>query len=150
MFESPRWLTTLLRVREHRRDKALQSLAQSLQTANAARDSAESVANAVSSLTKVQQRDGSVGRVDVERLRQLRQTRDELRTELTERHRQQTVADAEVQHSQAAATACQTEVEVLQNLNERHVEENRITQRRRDQRILLETAVSLCNGDASA
>src|SRR5439155_17850232 len=93
MFESPRWLTTLLRVREHRRDMALQSLAQSLQTANAARDSAESVANAVSSLTKVQQRDGSVGRVDVARLRQLRQTRDELRTELTERHRQQTAAD---------------------------------------------------------
>ena len=150
MSESPRWLTTLTRVREHRRDEALQSLAQSLQTANAARDAVDSVAEAVSRLTKNQQRDSSAGRVDVERLRQLHQTRDDLRTELAERHRRQTAADAEVQHSQAVATACQTEVEVLQNLNERYVTENRVTQRRRDERILLETAVSLCNSEASA
>ena len=50
MSQSPRWLPTLMRVREHRRDAALQSLAASLNVAKTANDATQSTAAKLSQL----------------------------------------------------------------------------------------------------
>lgn len=151
MPETPHWLLTLLRVREQRRDAAFQTLAHSLQSAGAARVAADSVAAEVARLKHDQQSNVS-GRVDVARGRQLHQHRDDLKARLTELRSHQAAAEDEVRQAQTMATARETEVEVLRRLQDRQFEAHRVEQRRRGERNLLEieTARSLCNGEASA
>lgn len=149
MSSSPPWLAKLLRVREYRRDAARQSLAQSLQTASRIRDAATDVEAKLSHLGQSQQQRSHVGRVDSERLRQLRQERDDLRSHLNNLNSQQTFADAAVQKAQATATATNSEAEVLKRLHDRLDSIDRQAQRRREEQTPLESAVSLCNGPLS-
>lgn len=149
MSSSSPWLATLLRVREHRRDTALQSLAKSLQVAAKIHDSATGVEVVLSHLSQAQQQSGQSVRLDSERLRQIRQNRDELRSRLTDLRREQKVADAAVQVAQVHAAAKDAEAEVLRRLQDRLDAAHRLAQRRRDEQSPLEAAASLCNGRLS-
>lgn len=149
MSSSSNWLATLLRVREHRRDTALQSLAQSLQAATQIHNSATGVEVVLSHLKQAQQQSSQSGRLDSERLRQIREDRDELRSRLTNLRSQQKAADAAVQVAQAHATAKDAEAEVLRRLQDRLDSARRQAQRRRDEQSPLEATVSLCNGRLS-
>lgn len=149
MSSSSPWLATLLRVREHRRDTALQSLARSLQVATKIHESAASVEAVLSRLGQIQQQSGQSGRLDSERLRQIRQDRDDLQSQLNDLHNQQKAADSAVQLAQANATAKDAEAEVLRRLQDRLDSARRQAQRRRDEQSPLEVAGSLCNGRLS-
>lgn len=149
MSSSSPWLATLLRVREHRRDAALQSLARSLQTATQIRDAATSVEAGISSLGQAQQQSRHVERLDSERMRQIRQDRDELRSQRTDLLRQQVAAEAVVRQAQANAAAKDAEADVLRRLQERLDSAHRQAQRRRDEQSPLDVAVSLCNRSLS-
>lgn len=149
MSQSPRWLPTLMRVREHRRDTALQSLAASLNVAKTANDATQSTAAKLSQLNVAQQQSNSTHRLDIERLRQLRATRDGLRTELAEHIQRQTDATAKVKQAQQAAVTRDSEREILVRLADRYQAANRLNERRREEQILGETSVTLCNGDCS-
>lgn len=149
MSSSPSWLATLLRVREHHRDTALQSLAKNLQVAKKVHDSATGVEVVLSHLSLIQQQSSQARLLDSERLRQIRQDRDELRLRLTDLRSEQKVADAAVQAAQAHAAAKDAEAEVLRRLRDRLDSDRRQTQRRRDEQSPLEATVSLCNGRLS-
>ena len=136
MPHSPRWLSALMRVREQRRDTALQSLGKSLLAAKTAGDVTQLAAAKLSQLTTVQQQDGSLRRVDVDRLRQLRANREDLRAELTEHLQRQEEADAGVKRAQTSAVARDSEVEVLSRLADRYLAANRIDEKRREEQIL--------------
>lgn len=146
MSSSSLWLATLLRVREYRRDTALQSLAQNLQTASKLHNLATDVEVVFSRLGQAQQQSGQSGRLDSERLRQIRQDRDDLRSRLTVLRSEQKVADGAVQVAQAHAAAKDAEAEVLRRLQDRLDSARQQAQRRRDEQSLLEAAASLCNG----
>ncbi len=143
------WLTTLQRVREHRRNTALQSLAQSLQTAKKIRDTTIRVESMISSLGQALQQSNHAGRLDSERMRQIRQHRDDLRSHLTDLNNQQTSANATVHQAQVNATAKDSEAEVLRRLQDRLDSTHRQAQRRRDEQTPLDVAVSLCNEQVS-
>ncbi len=149
MSSSSSWLDTLLRFREHRRDAALRSLAQSLQVATKIRDTNNSVESMHSTLGQAQQQISHAGRLDSERLRQIRQDRDDLRSRLTDLRREQKSAEAEVQVAQTHAAAKDAEAEVLRRLQDRLDSAHRQAQRRRDEQSPLEAAASLCNGGLS-
>lgn len=149
MSSSSPWLATLLRVREHRRDTALQSLAQSLQAASKIHESAAAVEVVLTRLNQTQRQCSQFGGLDSERLRQIRQDRDDLRRRLNEFQTQQKAADAAVQLAQANATAKDAEAEVLRRLQDRLDSTQRLVQRRRDEQSPLEVTVSLCNGRLS-
>ncbi len=146
---SPNWLTTLLRVREHRRDAALQSLAQSLSSAKLVQDANAVIEEEASNLSRAQQGSGCFGRLNLERLSQFRQCRDGLRQELAESHRRLELANVEIRQCQGVVTARDAERHVLQRLTDRLNESDRTAQRRRDEQIGTESARSLCNGDHS-
>lgn len=146
MSSSSPWLATLLRVREYRRDIALLSLAQSLQTAKDIQDSAISVEVVLSRLGQVQQQSGQSGQLNSERLQQIRQDRDDLRSRLTIFRNEQKVADDAIQVAQAHAAAKDAEAQVLRRLQDRLDSGRRQAQRRRDEQSPLEAAASLCNG----
>lgn len=145
MSSSSPWLATLLRVREHRRDTARQSLAQSLRTATQIRDTTTRVESMISGLGQAQQQSGHAERLDSERLRQIRQDRDDLRSQRTDLLRQQVAAEDVVRQAQANATAKDAEAEVLRRLQDRLDSAHRQAQRRRDEQSPLDVAVSLCN-----
>ena len=149
MSLSPRWLPALMRVREHRRDAALQSLGKSLLAVRTASDATQTITAEISRL-KAAQQDNSSPRIDIDRLLQLRANRDDLRAELTERLQRQAEADAGVKQAQAIAVTRDSEVEILVRLSDRYQTANRITANRREEQILSEAAVTLCNGDGSA
>ncbi len=149
MSSSSPWLATLLRVREYRRDAALQSLAQSLRTASKIRDTTASVESMLTTLGQAQQQISQAGHLDSERLRQLRQGRDDLRSRLTDLRSEQKTADAVVQVAQAHAAAKDAEAEVLRRLQDRLDSTHRQAQRRRDEQSPLEATDSLCNGQLS-
>lgn len=149
MPSSTPWLATLLRVREHRRDTALQSLAQSLQAATKIRDTTIRVEAMISGLGKAQQQSSDAGRLDSERMRQIRQDRDDLRFQRTDLLRQQVVAEAVVRQVQANASAKDAEAEVLRRLQDRIDSAQRQAQRRRDEQSPIDVTVSLCNGRLS-
>ena len=139
-----------MRVREHRRDLALQSLGKSLHAAKSASDAAHSVATQLSLLTESQQRDGSSSpRIDVDRLRQSRSNRDDLRAELSASLRRQADAESDVQQAQSTAVARDSEVEVLDRLSDRYRAQRRIGDKRREEQILSEATVTLCNSGRS-
>ena len=145
MSSSPPWLATLQRVREHRRDAALQSLARSLQAATQIRDAATSVDAMISNLRQAQQPSRHAERLDSERLRQIRQERDDLRSQRTDLLRQQLAAEAVVHREQANAADKDAEAEVLRRLKNRIDSTHRQAQRRRDEQTPLDIAASLCN-----
>ena len=145
MPSSPPWLATLQRVREHRRDAALQSLARSLRAATQIRDAATSVEAMISSLGQAQQQSRHAERLDSERLRQIRQDRDDLRSQRTNLLHQQAAAEAVVHREQANAAAKDSEAEVLRRLQDRLDSAHSQAQRRRDEQSPLDVAVSLCN-----
>ena len=149
MSLSPRWLPALMRVREHRRDAALQSLGKSLLAARTASEATQATATEISQLTASQQ-DHSLHHVDVDRLRHLRANRDHLRAEFVERLQLQAEADAGAKQAQAIAVRRDSEVEILVRLSDRYQTANRIIEKRREEQILAEAAVTLCNGDSSA
>ncbi len=149
MSSSSPWLATLLRVREYRRDAALQSLAQSLQAATRIRDTSTGVESMLSTLGQAQQQISHAGRLDSERMRQIRQDRDDLRSRLTDLRSEQKTADVAVQVAQTHATAKDAEAEVLRRLHDRLDSARRQAQRRRDEQSPLEAAASLCNGRLS-
>lgn len=146
MLTSPKWLSTLQRVREHRRDAALHSLAQSLQAEAAIRESINSVEGTISNLSQSQQQCVHSGRLDAERLLQIRQDRDNLRSQLTELNRQRGAAEAVVVQAQAIAVEKDAEVDVLQRLSDRYDSAHRQARRRQDEQSLAEVVASLCNG----
>ena len=145
MSSSSPWLATLLRVREYRRDTALQSLAQSLRTVTQIRDTTPGVASIIPSLGQAQQQIRHAERLDSERLRQIRQDRDDLRSQKTDLLRQQVAAEEVVRQAQANASAKDAEAEVLRRLQDRLDSAHRQAQRRRDEQSPLDVAVSLCN-----
>ncbi len=149
MSLSSPWLATLLRVREYRRDAVLQSLAQSLQADAKIRDAANSVELMLSGLGTTQQNSGQSGRLDPDRLRQCRQERDRLQTDLAELRRQQVASETLVRQTQDIADAKSAEAEVLRRLQDRLDSAHRQAQRRRDEQSPLEAAASLCNGRLS-
>ncbi len=144
MSSSPPWLAALQRVREYRRDAALQSLAQSLQAATQIRDAATSVEAMISSLGQAQQHSRHAERLDSERLRQIRQVRDDLRSQRTDLLRQQVAADAVIHQAQANAAAKDAEADVLRRLQDRLDSAHRQAQRRQDEQTPLDIAASLC------
>ena len=146
MSELPSWLTTLQRVREHRRDAAWQSLAERLQTATHVRDATSRVVQAISQLRDTQQQNSQAGRLDFERLRQLRRDRDEWQTQLTQLQQEQSHADTAVRQAQSLAADKESEVEVLQRLSDRLLTSQLQARRRIDEQSTLESALSLCNG----
>jgi hypothetical protein len=150
MPQSPRWLTTLMRVREHHRDAARQLLAKSLSVAKTANDAAQTTTEKLSQLATVQQQESDSRHIDVDRLRQLRATRDDLRTELAERLRHQAEAAESVKQAQHIAGLRESELEVLTRLSDRYQATHRITQQRREEQILSESVVTLCIGEGSA
>ena len=135
----------LHRVREHRHDAALQSLAQSLRAATQIRDAATSVEAMISSLGQAQQPGRHAERLDSERMRQIRQDRDDLRSQRSDLLRQQVAAEAVVHQAQANAAAKDAEADVLQRLLDRLDSAHRQAQRRRDEQTPLDIAASLCN-----
>lgn len=143
------WLATLLRVREHRHDAALQSLAQSLHVAKSIRDVATDVEAKLSQLGQALQHAGQSGRLDSDRIRQLRQDRDVLRIRQDDLRSQQTTANAAVRQAQTDATAKDAEAEILRRLRDRLDYAHQQTQRRREEQTPLEIALSLCNGQLS-
>ncbi len=149
MSSSPTWLTTLKRVREHRHDAAMQLLAQRLKVAAKVRDAAASVEASLSHLGQVQQRSGLAGRLDSERLQQLRLERDSLCSQRTDLSTQQSSANAAVRQAQSHAAAKDAEAEVLRRLQDRLDSTHRQAQRRRDEQTPLEATLSLCNGGLS-
>ena len=149
MSSSSPWLVTLLSVREHRRDAALRSLAQCLQAATKIRDTSTGLESMLSTLGQAQQQISHAGRLDSERLWQIRQDRDELRSRLTDLHSEQKAADAAVKLAQSHAAAKDAEAEVLRRLQDRLDSAHRQAQRRRDEQSPLEAAASLCNGRLS-
>lgn len=140
------WLATLQRVREYRRDAALQSLAQSIQAAARIRDTTEAVAATLSGLGKAQKVSGQTRRIDSERLRQVSQERDRLQSNLTDLRRQQVTADTLVRQTQVFAAAKSVEADVLRRLQDRLDSTIRQAQRRQDEQTSPEVTVSLCNG----
>jgi hypothetical protein len=147
MPASPNWLTTLLRVREHRRNAALQSLAQRLSSAKFVQKANAVIEEEVSSLARAQKSSGCFGRLDLERLSQFRQCRDDLRRKLAESRRRLELAKVEIRQCQGIVTARDAELRVLQRLTDRLNESDRVSQRRREEQIGTESAGSLCNGD---
>ena len=149
MPSSSNWLGMLQRIREHRRDTALQSLARSLQAATQIRDATASVEAMISSLSHTQKPTGRIERLDSQRLRQLRQDRDDLRSRRSDLRHQQVAAEAVVHQAQANAATKDNEVEVLRRLQDRLDFTHRQAQQRRDEQSPLDAAVSLCNGGRS-
>lgn len=145
-MSSSHWLATLQRVREYRRDAALQSLAQSIQAATKIRDTADEVAATLSGLGKAQKISDLVGRLDAERLRQICLERDRLQSNLTDLQRQLIAADTLVRQTQEIAAAKSSEAEVLRRLQDRLDSTLQQAQRRQDEQTSLEVTVSLCNG----
>ena len=135
----------LQRVREHRRDAALQSLAQSLQAATQIRDTTIRVEAMIASLGQAQPPSGHAERLDSERMRQIRQDRDDLRSQRTDLLRQQVAAEAVIHQAQANAAAKDAEADVLRRLRDRLDSAHRQAQRRRDEQSPRDVAVSLCN-----
>jgi hypothetical protein len=149
MPAAPNWLTTLVRVREHRHNAALQSLAQSLSSAKVAQNANAVIEEEVSNLARAQQSSGSFGRLDLERLSQFRQCRDDLRRNLAESRRRLELANVEIRQCQGIVTARDAELRVLQRLTDRLNDSDRVSQRRREEQIGMESADSLCNGHHS-
>jgi flagellar biosynthesis chaperone FliJ len=149
MPATPNWLSTLLRVREQRRDAALQSLAQSLSSAKTVQNANAVIEEEVSNLAHAQQSSGSFGRLDLERLSQFRQCRDDLRRRLAESRRRLELANGEIRQCQGVVTARDAERHVLQRLTDRLNDSDRVSQRRCEEQIGMESAGSLCNGDHS-
>ena len=149
MSSSLPWLATLLRVREHRRDAALKSLAQSLQAATNIRDTTSHVASVLARLGQAQQQISQSGRLDPDRLQHMRKDRDSLRTQKTELLRQQAVAETAVRQAQVNAAAKDAEADVLRRLQDRINSAHRQAQRRRDEQTPSDVADSLCNGRLS-
>ena len=149
MSSSSNWLATLQRIREHRRDTALQSLARSLQAATQIRDAATSVEAMISSLGQAKQQSHHAKRLDSERMRQTRQVRDDLRSQRTDLLRQQVAADDAVRQAQTNAAAKEAEADALRRLQDRLDSAHRQAQRRRDEQTPLEIAASLCNRNLS-
>ena len=149
MPSSPSWLVSLQRVREYRRDAALQLLAQQLQVAGKIRDAVAGVESNLVHVGQAQQQTGHAGRLDSERLRLIRQERDDMRSQLKELRGQQTSADASVREAQALAATKEAESEVLRRLQDRLDSAHRQAQRRREEQTPHEATVSLCNGGLS-
>ena len=137
MSSSPQWLSILQRVREHRRDTALHSLAQSLQAAARIRDAINITDTAIARLADAQQQSTPSGRLDADRLRQIRQDRDALRFQLTELRQQQSAANAAIRQAQSVAAEKDAEVDVLQRLSDRHDSADRQARRRQDEQSLI-------------
>lgn len=146
MSSSPKWLSTLQRIREHRRDVALHSLAQSLQTSAKIGAAINGVEEEISTLSQAQQHSVRSGRLDAERLLQMRQGRDTLRSQLAELVQQQSVAEIAVRQAQSVVADQDAEVDVLRRLSERLDSADRQAQRRQEEQTPTEIAVSLCNG----
>ena len=149
MPATPTWLTALLRVREHRRDAALQSLAQSASSAMFAKKANAVIEEEVSKLAHAQKGRGFFGRLELECLSQFRQCRDDLRRKLAESRRRLELANVKIRQCQNIVTARDAELHVLQRLTGRLNESDRVSQRRREEQIGTESAHSLCNGDHS-
>ncbi|GDY08031.1 hypothetical protein LBMAG52_15170 [Planctomycetia bacterium] len=149
MSLSSPWLATLQRVREYRRDAAFLSLAQNIQAATKIQDTADSVEVMLSGLGMAQQQISHAGRLDPERLRQFRQERDHLQSNLADLRRQQVASEALVRQTQDLAAAKNAEAEVLRRLQDRLDSTIRQTQRRQEEQTPLEVAASLCNGRLS-
>ena len=149
MPSSPAWLTTLQRIREHHRDSALHSLAQCLAAVAKVRDTATHVESQIADRSAAQQQVSDQRRLDPNRLRQIRQDRDDLRTQLAALRQQQSVAESAVCQAQAMATKKNTELDALRKLSSRYDSAHQQARRRQEEQSPVETAASLCNGGLS-
>jgi len=149
MSLSPLWLATLQRVREYRRDTALQSLACSLQAATQIHDQADLVEARISGLRKEQQESGQAEPLDPARLRQIRQDRDNLMSQRAEVLRLRLVADAAVHQARANAAEKESEAQALRRLQERLDADEHQARRRHGEQSAMGIVVSLCNKQRS-
>jgi flagellar biosynthesis chaperone FliJ len=149
MSSSPKWLSTLQDIREHRRDVARHFLAQSLQASAKIGAAINGVAEEILILSQAQQQSVRAGRLDAERLLQMRQDRDTLRSQLAELGQQQSVAGIALHEAQSFVADQDAEVDVLRRLSERLDSAQRQAQRRQEEQTATEIAVSLCNGQLS-
>lgn len=148
MFDSPRWLTALTRIREHQRDTALQTLAQSVRAATEIHAAAASLGAELAHSGLCQTHAVSPKHVNVEQLRQWRADRDGLQAALEELHRRQIAADCDVHDAQSAVAAKASAVEVLQRLRSRLDAQHRVRLHQLDEQQRLETM--LPSGDDGA
>lgn len=138
------WLSTLLHLREHHHDVALQSLARDLQAANSIREQAKSVETMISRLDATQKKHFQTGALASERLRQIRDERNDLNEHLNQLRNQQHTANSVFQQSRLAAKKADSEAEVLRRLQDRLESARRQAQRHREEQFPLEVADSLC------
>ena len=150
MFDSPRWLTALTRIREYQRDTALQTLAQSVRAANEIREATASVTDEIADSKLRQPHDGSLKHVNVEQLRQWRADRDGLQAALKELHRRQITADSEVHEAQLTVAMKKSAVEVLQRLRGRLDTQHRVRLHQLDEQQRLETMLTSGDDEASS
>ncbi len=145
MSSSPTWLTTLQRLRDYHRDTALHSLAQRLQTATAIRDATARVEALIAQGTAAQQQLSGTGRLNFDRLLQIRQDRDDLQAQLVELRQLHSVAEAAVNQAQAIAAKKDAEVNVLKRLGDRYDSAHQQARRHQEEQSSLDIAASLCN-----
>lgn len=149
MPHKPSWLTTLIRVRDHHRDCALQALAESLNVSKIANDATQSTTKKISGLTRQHQESAGNSRINVAQLQELRTTRDGLQADLAMHQKSQKEADLSVQKAQKAVSIRDSEREVLIRLSERYELAQRVMAQRKEEQILSESVVTLCNRERS-
>ena len=150
MPQKPSWLTTLIRVRDHHHDCALQVLAESLNVSKIANDATQLTTKQIAGLTKQHQESAGTPRINVAQLQELRTTRGALQAELDMHQKSQKEADLTVQKAQKAASIRDSEREILIRLSERYELAQRVMAQRKEEQILSESVVTLCNRERSA
>ncbi len=150
MTTSPRWLSTLQRIREHQLDVALGTLAQQLRVTESANAAVQAMSDKLKSATRTQQQGIRPGLVDIDQVRQAHECRLQLVPRLEEAHRQLEAAQSGVCDAQQVVSQRDANFQILQRLSERLRAGQRIEEQRQVQHFLSESAVSLSNGQGSA
>lgn len=150
MTTSPRWLSTLQRIREHQLDVVLGMLAQRLRAAETATAAVQATSDKLKSATRTQQQGIRPGHVDIDQVRQAYECRSQLLPRLEEARCQLETAQSGVRDAQQIVSQRDANFQILQRLSERLLAGQRIEEQRQNQQFLSESAVSLSNGQGSA
>lgn len=147
MSSSSSWLTLLHRVREYRREVALQSLGQSVQAAQQIRHEAIHVETTLSWLVQAQEQCTLEHRLNPERLRQVHKERENVLSRKRDLHQRLMAADTIVRDEQIFYARKCGEADVLQVLHDRLDANQKQALRRQTEQTQIEAAASLCNGE---
>ena len=145
MTQSPKWLTTLLRLREHHRDVARQSLAQYLSVEKSLEALQTQVLSDLAGDAIESLPDNAPRRLDLDRLKNQRRDRDDLNRQLHSLNQQRAEANFVLRQSQAELTSKTSEVDVLLKLLDRNRHAQAQSDRRIEEQAALDSALSLCN-----